>query len=358
MTEEARPDDLAAESLLQDLVAIPGVTGKEGPAVRHLVDWMAANGYDEAYVDDIGNAVGILGSGDRDLLLLGHIDTFPGELPVRRQGRLLYGRGTVDARGPLCAFAVAGTRATLPRGLRLVLVGAVEEEGSSCGARHLLGRYQPWACVIGEPSRADRITLGYKGRLLVERTWRGPLAHSAGQGQSPAENAVAWWLELLKWAERHNEGVSGLFDRLDVTLQDIETGQDGAWGETSLTAGFRLPLRISPQELEAKLPGAGESASLIARGHEHAWLSPRDNLLSRAFRRAIRQHGARPRFVTKTGTSDMNLVAPVWNCPIVAYGPGDSALDHTPDEHVDLDEYLLAIEVLVTMIESIAPPWN
>ena len=355
MTEESRPDDHAAETLLQDLVAIPGITGEEGPAVRHLVEWMAANGYDEAYVDDIGNAVGILGSGDLDLVLLGHIDTVPGELPVRRQGRLLYGRGTVDARGPLCAFAIAGARADLPAGLRLVVVGAVEEEGSSCGARYLLDRYQPWACVIGEPSRADRITLGYKGRLLVERKWRGPLAHSAGQGQSPAENAVAWWQELQNWAEPHNEGVTGLFDRLDVTLQAINTGQDGAWGETSLTAGFRLPLRLSPEEMEAGLPAAGKDASLTTRGHESAWLSPRDNLLSRAFRRAIRQHGGRPRFVTKTGTSDMNLVAPVWNCPIVAYGPGDSALDHTPDEHLDLDEYLRAIDILVTAIESLAP---
>ena len=356
MTEVSHGDEHAAEQLLQDLVAIPGVTGEEGPAVRHLVEWMSANCYDQAFADDIGNAVGIVGSGERDLVLLGHVDTFPGELPVRRQGRLLYGRGTVDARGPLCAFAVAGARARLPVGLRLVVVGAVEEEGSSCGARHLLERYRPWACVIGEPSRADRITLGYKGRLLVERKWRGPLAHSAGQGQSPAENALAWWQELLNWVEPHNEGVAGLFDRLDLTLQAINTRQDGAWGETSLTAGFRLPTRISPQELEAGLPQAGENAGLTTWGHERAWLSPRDNLLSRAFRRAIRQHGARPRFVTKTGTSDMNLVAPVWNCPIVAYGPGDSALDHTPDEHVDLDEYLLAIEVLVTMIESLAPP--
>ena len=83
--------------------------------------------------------------------------------------------------------------------------------------------------------------------------------------------------------------------------------------------------------------------------------APRDSVLSRAFRRAIRAQGQQPRFVTKTGTSDMNLVAPVWNCPIVAYGPGDSALDHTPDEHIDLDKYLRAIDVLVNMTETLAP---
>jgi LysW-gamma-L-lysine carboxypeptidase len=42
----------------------------------------------------------------------------------------------------------------------------------------------------------------------------------------------------------------------------------------------------------------------------------------------------------------MNVVGPVWGVPIVAYGPGDSALDHTPEERIHLGEYLRAIEVL------------
>jgi LysW-gamma-L-lysine carboxypeptidase len=57
-------------------------------------------------------------------------------------------------------------------------------------------------------------------------------------------------------------------------------------------------------------------------------------------------------FVLKTGTSDMNVVAPVWRCPIVAYGPGDSALDHTPNEHLDLDEYWKAVNVLENVLNQ------
>jgi LysW-gamma-L-lysine carboxypeptidase len=48
----------------------------------------------------------------------------------------------------------------------------------------------------------------------------------------------------------------------------------------------------------------------------------------------------------------MNVVGPVWNCPIVAYGPGDSQLDHTPNEHVVIEEYLQAIELLRTVLEN------
>jgi LysW-gamma-L-lysine carboxypeptidase len=30
----------------------------------------------------------------------------------------------------------------------------------------------------------------------------------------------------------------------------------------------------------------------------------------------------------------------------VVYGPGDSSLDHTPNEHIDLDDYAKAVNVL------------
>jgi LysW-gamma-L-lysine carboxypeptidase len=70
--------------------------------------------------------------------------------------------------------------------------------------------------------------------------------------------------------------------------------------------------------------------------------------------KAIRAEGGRPRFKLKTGTSDMNTVGPTWQCPIVAYGPGDSSLDHTPDEHIDVEEYRRAIDVLAQALEILA----
>jgi LysW-gamma-L-lysine carboxypeptidase len=42
----------------------------------------------------------------------------------------------------------------------------------------------------------------------------------------------------------------------------------------------------------------------------------------------------------------MNVVAPIWRCPILAFGPGDSALDHTPNEHQPIAELVSAAAVL------------
>ena len=335
-----------AEQLLRDLVNIPSISCDEGVAVRHLVDWMKHHGYNDTYVDEAGNAIGIIGSGSRDIVLLGHIDTFGGNPEVRQEGRLLFGRGTVDAKGPLSAFAVSAANATLPSDIRIIVIGAVEEEAaSSKGARHIATSFNPEACVIGEPSQWDRITLGYKGRLVINWSWRGPLAHSAGVTMSPGEHAVDYWQQVQQIVAQINRQETRVFHQLDATLQEINTTQDGAYGEAHMTIGFRIPPALTAQAVFEKLHSP-PTGNIRPHGMELPHVANKDTHLSRVFRGAIRKLGGKPRFVHKTGTSDMNVVAPIWNCPILAYGPGDSALDHTPDEHIDLDEYAQSIEVL------------
>ncbi|HBP17835.1 MAG TPA: acetyl-lysine deacetylase, partial [Planctomycetes bacterium] len=77
------------------------------------------------------------------------------------------------------------------------------------------------------------------------------------------------------------------------------------------------------------------------------------NPLVKGFLSSLRAHDAKPRFKVKTGTADLNVVGPVWGCPILAYGPGDSSLDHTPNEHIELDEYWRAVQVLQGVIEKV-----
>jgi LysW-gamma-L-lysine carboxypeptidase len=80
--------------------------------------------------------------------------------------------------------------------------------------------------------------------------------------------------------------------------------------------------------------------------------SPR-TAVARAFRVAIRGAGGDPRLLRKTGTSDMNLFAEVWDCPMVTYGPGDSDLDHSPTEHLSLAEFDRSIAVLIDVCERL-----
>ena len=88
-------------------------------------------------------------------------------------------------------------------------------------------------------------------------------------------------------------------------------------------------------------------------GEEQAFRAEKNTLLVRAFVSAVRAHGGQPSFLTKTGTSDMNVVGPLWGCPILAYGPGDSSLDHTPEEHVEIEEWLHGVTVLADALRIV-----
>ncbi|MBK7319597.1 hypothetical protein [Candidatus Villigracilis affinis] len=65
------------------LVSQYSPSGQERGAVEWLVARMKALGFDDAFVDEAGNAVGVMGKGTKQVVLLGHIDTVPGEISVR-----------------------------------------------------------------------------------------------------------------------------------------------------------------------------------------------------------------------------------------------------------------------------------
>ena len=352
-------DEARAEALLKGLIEAYSPSTEEGPAVRYLVEQMNQLGLASS-IDEAGSAVGVRGQGPYTLLLLGHIDTVPGQIAVRREGSLLYGRGTVDAKGPLAAFTCAAARAAPRPDLRVIVVGAVEEEAAtSKGERALLDRLQPDAVIIGEPSGWTRITVGYKGRLLLDYRLERELGHTAGPQTGVCEEAVAFWQHVAEDAARWNAERSRIFEQLTPSLRSIRSSSDGLTEHVVMTLGFRLPQGIDVDALEARLRSLDENAEMQFRGREVAYRAPKNTPLVRAFLAAIRGEGEQPAFQVKSGTSDMNVVGPAWRCPILAYGPGDSSLDHTPHEHIDLGEYHRAISILTSVLEQIrfvAPP--
>lgn len=360
--EVKAPDatQLSTAELLEGLVRMPSVSGNEAAASSWLVEQMNRLGY-QAAVDGAGSAVGSRGTGPVELLLLGHIDTVPGEVPVRVEDGSLFGRGSVDAKGPLATFVVAGARAALPDGVRLTVAGAVGEESiSSAGAHWLIDHHPaPAAVIIGEPSGWDGVVLGYKGSVALSYQVEQHVSHSAGPEPTAAELAVGFWNRLEDWAGALNDQVSmtipgRAFHTVDPTLIGITSTTDGLQGAASLQIGLRLPPSLSPEAAIEQIVQLTGDGTLEARINAPAFRVDKRLPLVAAFNAAIRSAGGSPHLKLKTGTSDMNLVGPAWGCPIVAYGPGDSSLDHTPNEHVSLADLERATEILTAAIERIA----
>ncbi len=105
--------------LLHGLVKIYSPSTQEHTASEYFVAQMNSLGF-RAFVDDAGNAVGILGEGKRDIMMLGHIDTFHGYIEPRIEEGKLYGRGAVDAKGCLATFASAVAKVGTREGIRFI----------------------------------------------------------------------------------------------------------------------------------------------------------------------------------------------------------------------------------------------
>jgi len=337
-------------ALLEGLVSIYSPTGQEAAAVDYLVRQMQAAGL-RAHVDAAGNAIGECGEGPETIVLLGHIDTVPGFIAVRRDGDELYGRGTVDAKGPLATFTAAAINAASQlRHRRLVVIGAVGEEGDSRGAHFVRDEYRPALTIIGEPSGWERVTLGYKGSAWFEYDVRRTLAHTSARNESACEAAVSFWNRVMAWSAQRNADIERVFEQVSPTLRGMQSGSDGFTESASLRFGVRLPPGMTLTELQASLGQQAEAAEVKMVEGVEAYRGEKNTPLVRAFLAAIRRAGGAPGFTVKTGTSDMNLVAPAWGTPILAYGPGDSNLDHTPNEHIQLGEYQRAITVLTDVL--------
>ncbi|MQY35996.1 N-acetyl-lysine deacetylase [Streptomyces sp. RB17] len=337
-------DDL---DLLTHAVCVPSVSGDEAELASCLAEWCRGRGI-EARIDAAGNLVASRGTGSRRLLLLGHLDTVPHRWPAEWRDGELWGRGSVDAKGSLAAFLEVLADADVPEDDQLVVVGAVEEEiSSSKGAFHVRDHYPADAVVIGEPSGSQKLTLGYFGLFKLAVTASVPTGHSAGLDAVSAPDRLTRVLGEIR-ASVLAEAPEALSAVIDIKCERGRE-RDRAHG----ILNFRVPPGADLDALRtAALQHAGDGVDIevlrATPGHQGGRSGP----LAKAFTRAFAAAGIKPRFVVKKGTSDMNTLATTWHdVPMVAYGPGDSVLDHTDEERIGGEEYRAARALLAAAVD-------
>ncbi len=325
--------------LLEAMVAIPSPSGHEAPLVSYLLGVLPRFGY-RTSVDTVGNLIASRGTGVPHVMYLGHVDTVPGEIPVLRSGQHLQGRGSVDAKGPLAAALVGGS--SIPEdGGTFTVVGAVGEEADSRGAMHLLRSGPPDYLMVGEPGGWERITLGYRGLIRLRYSVEVEPAH----GSAPAPSAGDLVVDFAAKAGSCVRSFGGPRPPAAKVVR-LWSGDGHQATGAAVELEVRMPLGIDGPGIMAALEPLANGGKLEVLATVPPVAVPRENAVVRALSSAIRALGGRPHHVQKGGTSDMNLAAARWAIPMATYGPGDSHLDHTPREAMDLEDLTRARLVL------------
>lgn len=387
VTSMVRGDDdhpvREAWALLEALVRIPSPTGDTDEAAAYLVDWARSRGLyagwtptgapwlsttEDPFAADVERP---------HLVFFGHLDTVPGDVPVRidetaqgadlaypeAAGPMLWGRGSVDAKGPLavaCAvLADLSARGTFPG--TWTVVGAVDEEGDSTTAHWAKDAFAtpPEGVVVGEPSGSGAVTLGYKGRIGLRAVFEAEVAHGGAPVPSAADRLVVWLAALeARLAAVAPGGAAkdaGQFERITHKVLDLATTTDGLVQRAEALVDIRLPPGVDPESVVTHLASAEgadaaadqDTPTLVVEESVAGHMANKRSRLVAAFNGALRAHGAQPRHLRKTGTADLCILAPVWDrTSFCVYGPGASMLDHTPEERVAHDEVARAVRVL------------
>jgi LysW-gamma-L-lysine carboxypeptidase len=170
--------------------------------------------------------------------------------------------------------------------------------------------------------------------------------HSSRPENNAIEDAIAWWNRVTD--EFDVDEWTPVFEQ--VTTKPVRfTGgpsEDGLSVEASMDVELRIPPSFTVEEVREIADGELDSGTVRwDKSIPPVMKSPRSSL-ARLFRVAIRESDGDPRLLRKTGTSDMNIFADEWSIPMITYGPGDSSLDHTPQERLELAEYDRSITVL------------
>ena len=189
---EAERENLFA--LIQKLIQIKSYSGEEKEIVEFIVSKMQEYGFDEAFHDGFGNAVGRIGNGPIKIMFDAHVDTVkvtdtetwahPPFGGVIENGKM-YGRGVVDEKPAMAGFMIAGKVLKAVYGndfpFTLYVVGSVlEEDADGYPLYHIIANegIKPDYVVLGEPTDL-KVNRGQRGRMELKITATGKSAHGA-----------------------------------------------------------------------------------------------------------------------------------------------------------------------------------
>lgn len=376
----------------QRMVATPSLPGQEGDVAAIVSRELHELGYDEVYVDEVGNVIGKIKGGDGPAVLLNghmdHVDPGPAEgWPYPPFGGQivegeLWGRASVDMKGPMACMIYATSLFKQldlqPKG-DIYMTAPVMEEVGGLGTVYLAQYLQAQAAICGEPSN-NTLRRGHRGRVELWVTFSGKSAHASVPhlGLNP-HFAVARFILALSRLDLGYDPTLGPSTVVPTRLVTDQLSRNVIPARIELTLDWRNVAAESPSDILAKtqtllantLTELDVPVEATVEIPNQTWITytnfsqempmifpsyllAEDHPLVTASHQALVQALGREvetgvwRFATDGG----NLVKA--GIPTVGFGPGDDRLAHTNQERISLAQMDEAVVAYVSMTMALA----
>jgi putative selenium metabolism hydrolase len=330
-------------------------------------------GFDEAYIDAAGNAIGVLERGPGPLVVFnGHVDTVPlGDEALWPHPPLggdvvngrLWGRGACDMKSAVACMALAA-RDAADTGFAgtLMVTAVVQEEVGGLGARHLSQTLKPDVVILGEPSELN-LMLGHRGRVEVEVNFPGRIAHAAKS--ELGDNALYHAARFLGALEELDLPKGGRLKGSTATPTNLrsfpEQSANVVPGGARLIVDYRNISEDEPEAILVRLKKLAPQAQFqipderaVSESGDVQYIFPRVNPPYLVAEDHPVVEKARKVLADILPASGMPFYEGMWwfatdaphlalsGAPVIGCGPGNPELAHTTSENVPLEHLHVA----------------
>jgi putative selenium metabolism hydrolase len=366
-------------NLLKRFISIPSFSGKEEKMAENLLKEMESIGFDDVFVDPLGNVIGTCGRGSLHIAYDGHMDTvdvgnperwevdpFKGEL---REG-CIYGRGSTDQKGGIASviYAVKVLKDMgLLDGFKITLVGSVLEEArEGVSWQHIIneGGIKPDYVVLTEPTNLE-IKRGHLGRTEIEIEVRGISAHGSipEMGRNAIEESIPILKELLSL--RDNLPSHPVLGRGKLTVTEINSSSPSLCAVPDRVV-IHIDRRLTLGEDEKGVLKEIENLKSIKGGDTRVYLvkdpipgytgflyktdllyppwilEEDDPFLKRAIKTYETLFKSKPVVGTWRFSTNGVVTYGLYKIPTIGFGPGKEEVAHTPNEFCPIDHLVKA----------------
>jgi putative selenium metabolism hydrolase len=362
---------------LSRLIQTKSLSGDEKEVTSKIKNMMEDAGFDEAWIDGLGNVIGRIGSGEKVIAIDGHIDTvdvgnidnwsfdpFGGEI----KDGFVHGLGSADQTGGPAAFITAGKilkELGLINNATIYFVGSVmEEDCDGLCWKYIIeeDKIKPECVIVTEPTNLN-IYRGHRGRMEIEVSFFGLSAHGAAPERG--KNAIYMASKAALEIEKLNEklAVDKFLGKGTVTISEIVSSSPSLCAVSDFCK-FHLDRRLTKGEdknlalhqIEEIVKGMNAKVELLYyngkayTGLEYGmekyfptWSIEEDSPIIQKGVKAFEQLFNQKPLIDKWNFSTNGVVINgIYNIPVIGFGPGNENLAHAPDEKVPIDHLVKA----------------
>jgi len=358
---------------LSEIVRIKSLSGQEEKVQQILKRQMEEAGFDDVFIDPLGNLIGRIGKGSKILAIDAHIDTVDignrdnwdfDPLGGEIKDGYVHGRGTVDQEGGAASFITAGKIIKdlgFDRDMTVYFTCTVMEEDSDglCW-KYIIeqDKIKPDAVIITEPTNLN-IYRGHRGRMELKIIFHGISAH--GSAPERGDNAIYKASKVALEIEKLNERLKydPFLGKGSVTISEFKSNAPSlcsvadyahlyldrrlTWGETKDTVIAELKQILDDLGIEAEINIPyynGKAWTGLEYGMEKyypTWKLEENHPIIQTGREVfINLFGKEPVIDKWTFSTNGVVINGLYKIPIIGFGPGNEVLAHAPNERVSI----------------------